>query len=280
MIRFTPRLFNENVNISKISINREFFVLTLGLVGILVACYFVLGVTLNVLIDRIPLKVDQVAGKLFQLKKFKTAEKFQSVKQDTQQLLDDLVALLPESSTIYTIDIIDMDDVNALAFPGGHVLIYSGLLAEVESQNELAMILSHELGHYVHRDHLRALGRGIVFLFLTSILFGTDSGLTNFIGSALSTVDLKFSRKQEMAADLFALDLLNKKYGHAAGATDFFQRIEKKRDLPQFIQFLLTHPLGAQRVETLNSTILSLNYNIGIKRPVSAALQEQFPKKE
>jgi len=280
MIQFTPRPFKENVNVSKISLKREFFVLTLGLIAILGACYILLGVTLNVLIERIPSKVDHIVGKLFQLKKFETPEKFQLVKQDTQQLLDDLVALLPSTSTIYTIDIIEMDDVNAFAVPGGRVIIFSGLLAEVESENELAMILSHELGHYVHRDHLRALGRGIVFLIITSTFFGTDSGLTDFVGGALSTVDLKFSRIQEEAADLFALDLLNKKYGHTAGATDFFQRIEEKRELPQFLKFLLTHPLGAQRVDTLNSTILSLNYNGGVKRPVSAVLQEQFSKEE
>ena len=54
MVQFTPRPIKENVNISKISPKREFLVLFCGLIGILVVCYFCLGVTLNFLIDKMP----------------------------------------------------------------------------------------------------------------------------------------------------------------------------------------------------------------------------------
>ena len=107
-----------------------------------------------------------------------------------------------------------------------------------------------------------------MLVFLSSILFGPDSGVTEFIGGAVSTVDLKFSREQETTADQFGLELLHKKYGHAAGATDFFQRISEKRNLPQFLEFISSHPMGEQRVEALNKSIRRLDYAIGSKIPL------------
>ena len=44
---------------------------------------------------------------------------------------------------------------NAVALPGGNIVVFAGLLKEIKSENELAMILGHELGHFAHRDHLR-----------------------------------------------------------------------------------------------------------------------------
>lgn len=280
MVQFTPRPLKENVNVTKTSPQREFLVLSLGLLGILLAVYIVLGISLNVLIDHMPSKVDQIAGKLFELKKLETPKKYSEAHQEVQKLLDDLTAFLPDSSLTYTVHIIESDDANAFAMPGGRIGLFTGFLNEVESENELAMVLGHELGHYANRDHLRALGRGIVFVVIASTLFGTDSGVTDLISGALSTVEMKFSRTQEEAADRFALNLMNKKYGHVAGSTDFFERIAKKRDLPKFFAFFSTHPGGDQRVNMINHTIGDLHYILGTKIPLSPIYMEQFQKKE
>ena len=280
MVQFTPRPIKENVNVSKVSLKSEFFVLTLGLMAILVVSYLALGLAMDILIDRMPAKVEQAAAKLFQFKGFETPEKYQEANKEIQALLDEVAAYWPESSRAFTVHIVESEDANAFALPGGRIVLMSGLLKEVESQNELAMILGHELGHYAHRDHLRALGRGVVFMVAASVLFGTDSGVADLIGTTLSTIDLKFSRTQEMRADQFALGLLNKKYGHVAGATDFFERLEKKKDLPRFLNFLLTHPLSAQRIDMINNNIVSLHYTIEPKIPVNPDFKELFSLKK
>jgi Zn-dependent protease with chaperone function len=59
--------------------------------------------------------------------------------------------------------------VNAAALPGGHMLVFSGLLTEMRSENELAFVLAHELGHYAHRDHLRGLGRALVLMAASTV---------------------------------------------------------------------------------------------------------------
>jgi Zn-dependent protease with chaperone function len=274
MVKFTPRPLTDNVNVSKVSLPREFLVLFAGLMGLLIVGYAALGVTLNILIDKMPSRLEAAAGTLFNFKEFIAVEKYAAIQQEAQHLLDDLTALLPVPSSVYTVHIVDKEDINAIAMPRGHILLFSGLLKEVKSQNELAMVLAHELGHYARRDHLRALGRGVVLMAAAAALFGTDSSVMNVVAGALSTVEMKFSREQEEAADRFALELLRKKYGHVAGATDFFQRLEKEKGLSKFLVFFSTHPLDTRRVGLLNQAAGDLSYPMGDKTPLSPAFEE------
>jgi Zn-dependent protease with chaperone function len=65
---------------------------------------------------------------------------------------------LPKFS--YKVSVHDQATVNAVALPGGNIIVFKGLLTELKSENEVAMILAHELGHYAHRDHLHGIGQG------------------------------------------------------------------------------------------------------------------------
>ena len=113
--------------------------------------------------------------------------------------------------------------------PEGRLLFYSGLLNQIESENELAMILAHELGHFAKKHHIRGLGRGLVFLMISSVVFGQESAVTAYIGNLFGVLNAHYSREQESEADHFGLNLLVKAYGHAGGANDFFYKNEKKR---------------------------------------------------
>ena len=78
----------------------------------------------------------------------------------------------PESPYEFRIEIDDSETMNAMALPGGLIVVTAGLLDEVETENELAFIIGHEMGHFKNRDHMRALGRGVVI----GIMFATISG--------------------------------------------------------------------------------------------------------
>lgn len=144
--------------------------------------------------------------------------------------------------------------------PGGNIIVFSGLIDSVESENELAFVLAHELGHFTHKDHLRGLGRGLVLLMSSISLFGSDSFITGFIMNSLSNVEMKFSQRQERMADLWALDLLNRRYGHIGGAIDFFEKMAKKEKKGRFLYFFATHPYPQSRVRALKEQIQSKGY--------------------
>jgi len=260
-MKFSPRILKENVNISKVCCLREFVILSLGVLGVLLVVYIVLGISLDILVERIPVKFEKRLG-FFLSKTYDFKRPPSPLERGLQKHLDDLVQYMPNSHHHFVLHIIDKQEVNAVALAGGHIVVFSGLLNQVESENELTMVLAHELGHFVHRDHLRGLGRGLVLIFLSSALFGVDSTVTRFVMKMLITTDLRFSRQQEIAADKFALDLLYKKYRHVGGSTDFFERIKARKKTLGFFKIFYTHPYSFDRVKVLKEQIIRKGYPI------------------
>jgi Zn-dependent protease with chaperone function len=152
------------------------------------------------------------------------------------------------------IEVGDSSELNAMALPGGLIVVTQGLLDSVESENELAFVIAHELGHFQQRDHLRILGRGAVM----GILFGVLSSNSSAAGFGLSVADVTargFSRKQEAKADEVGLELVYGLYGHVGESTRFFDRmIEADDGSPFLIHYLSTHPATAERIDDLSDT--------------------------
>ena len=97
----------------------------------------------------------------------------------------------------------DADEVNALALPGQRIVVFRGLLEAVASENELDMVLAHELGHFAGRDHLKGLGRGLVASFLAMTLFGSDSSAAGLVAHITLSFDARYSQRQEAARNNF-----------------------------------------------------------------------------
>jgi Zn-dependent protease with chaperone function len=163
------------------------------------------------------------------------------------------------------------ETVNALAIPGDRIIIYQGLLAEVQSENELMMVLGHELGHFTHRDHLRGLTRQIAVQLALGILFGDAGAVGALATNSISTLSTaQFSQGQERQADEVGLTLLQQTYGHAAGATDFFSRLIAQ-DIPG-MSVLASHPPSKSRVRNIERLIQQRGYALKEKTDLLPAL--------
>jgi predicted Zn-dependent protease len=148
--------------------------------------------------------------------------------------------------------IMEEESPNALAFPGGTIYLTRGLLDSVESENELAFVLGHELGHFRNRDHLRGLGRGlIVSLTLSALVGGSAAESVPRVMTAIT--ESGFAREQEHDADAFGIALVQAEYGHVAGADGFFRRLpDATADIAdEFASYLATHPVSEARIENL-----------------------------
>jgi Zn-dependent protease with chaperone function len=270
-MKYTPIELEENVNISDISPIKEFFVLLGGILIILISIYVVLGLTVDLIIPRIPRNIEQSLGSLF-LEHYEIAEKTSAGKQ-LQELVDELAKGLPQNDPYqYNVYLVKHSQANAIALPGGNIVVFSGILKDVESENGLAFVLSHELGHFTNRDHLRGLGRGLVLLTFSSVLLGNDSFITDFLTNTLINVEMKFSQRQEKMADLFALDLLNKKYGHVGGAESFFKKICEKEKKSPLSFYFASHPHPRNRLDTMAKHIQKKGYQIEKPIPLSDIL--------
>ena len=157
----------------------------------------------------------------------------------------------PESPYDFRIEIDDSEDMNAMALPGGLIVVTAGLLDEIETENELAFIIGHEMGHFKNRDHMRALGRGVVISLVFIAMSG--SGAASDLGASITDLALRgFSRGQESSADVFGLGLVQQEYGHVADSWRFFERMDEiDGEFLELLTYLSTHPSPDDRVAAL-----------------------------
>ncbi len=272
-MKYTPVERQENANISQTHPLKELFLLLGGVLGLLIMIYIVLGVAVDLIVPHLPAGFERGLGQLYA-----GAFEGQANREAESYLQGVLDHLIEQSSQLdkgpYNIHIVPSNQANALALPGGHIVILSALLAEMESENELAFILAHELGHFANRDHLKGLGRGLVLTAISSMLFGVDNTLTNFLMKSLMTVDMRFSQQQETKADVFALNLVNKHYGHVSGATDFFETLSRNDSRGRLTYFFATHPYPLDRVARMQEEIQRREYASGEKLPLDDSLQQ------
>ncbi len=227
----------------------------------------------NSLISIIPPELEQKLGAVIAPIYEKKA--LDSPQQTTlNELLDRLENKLPPEQrehNQYQVLYIPEDTVNAIAIPGNKVIIYQGLLKKVDSENELMMILGHELGHFAHRDHLRSLGNVVVLRMTIAYFLGDASIFKSIIATSVKAISqAQYSQKQEKQADQFGLMLLDKTYGQVAGATDFFHKLSKEQK--SNLDFLASHPAPGKRVKEINKLIKENKYHLGSVTPLPKTL--------
>ena len=264
-MKFRPKALAGNVNVSSGHPLTELAWLLGGLITLLLAVYLAFWLISELFAPRVPVAVEVWAGQhlLGQLE--------QESNPALQQRLDGLLAVLPAESPLhrynFSISVVNNEEINALALPGGHIVVFSGLLREIRSENELAIILAHELGHYAHRDHLRGMGRGLGMSLLLATLFGQDSWAAGISSQFFSSLEMRYSQQQEIAADTFGLQLLAARYGHAGGATDFFTRLADRAG-GRFSYLLASHPHPQSRIAGLRRTIAAEGYGLEVTVPL------------
>ncbi|MEM7409601.1 MAG: M48 family metallopeptidase [Myxococcota bacterium] len=277
-MEFEGRLPEEGINTSKEHPLREFFVLVGGLVGGAVLFVTVVAVSIDLLVPLLPPSWEV---RIFSADWLAPDAEGESEPRDValQELLDRLLAHAPESPYTFRVGVLEDPQPNAMAFPGGSILVTSGLLDAVESENELALVLGHELGHYAGRDHLRGLGRSLAWAFVAAALGSSGADVATGLADLAAQVTQRgFDRDQESDADRFGLALVQAEYGHVAGASDFFTRGPDDLFTAGFggelESYLSTHPMDDDRIEALHREAQRRGWTLdGTTRPLAAVLR-------
>jgi Zn-dependent protease with chaperone function len=271
-VKFDPSLPEDGINVSHTHPLREALLLVGGVAAIAVAVAVVAAVAVDLAAPHIPIELEV---RLFSGWFDRSAEADEAVdprEQPLAQLLNRLLGHWPESPYVFEIAIWDAPEPNAVALPGGVIAVTSGLLEKVESENELAFVLGHELGHFRNRDHLRGLGRGVAFsLLLAAVGVGGGGSAVELASLAGQFAQRDFGRDQEIEADRFGLALLAAEYGHVSGAAAFFEHLPDL-DGPldgALASYFSTHPLHQERIEALETAALEMGWELrGEQQPL------------
>ncbi|PSR13839.1 MAG: peptidase M48 [Bacteroidetes bacterium] len=145
----------------------------------------------------------------------------------------------------------DPETLNAFATPGGYIYVYTGLIKFLDSEDQLAGVLGHEIAHAAQRHSTQQMTKTYGLQMLASVVTGkSDPGTISQI--ALGLASLNFSRAHETEADEFSVIYLCPTNYNAAGAAGFFRKMENS-DSARPPQFLSTHPNPGNRVADIEA---------------------------
>jgi predicted Zn-dependent protease len=150
-----------------------------------------------------------------------------------------------------TVRVIDSPTVNALAAPGGHIVVFAGLLQKAGDADEVAGVLAHEMGHVVHNHSMQALVRHYALSLVATVLTGND----RIVGSAGALlVQFAYSREAEAEADAAAVAILDGADLRSDGLARFFARLDQgeKKDGAALWRYVSTHPPTGERIAALD----------------------------
>jgi predicted Zn-dependent protease len=163
----------------------------------------------------------------------------------------------------FTIKVIDSEEVNAFALPGGFFFVNSGLILKADNEAELAGVMAHEIAHVAARHGTRQATRGeIAQLGMIPLIIMTSGTWTGYgiyqAASILVPVGfLKFSRGFESEADMLGLEYMYKAGYDPTSFVDFFEKIEtlEKRKPGTMAKVFSTHPMTDDRIQSAQKNI-------------------------
>ncbi len=155
----------------------------------------------------------------------------------------------------FTIKVLESEEVNAFALPGGFFFVNTGLILKADDEAELAGVMAHEIAHVAARHGTRQATRGQIINFGTIplIFMGgwTGYAIQQAASLAVPLGFLKFSRGMEKEADMLGLQYMYKAGYDPTSFVDFFEKIEtlEKKKPSAVAKVFSSHPMTNDRIK-------------------------------
>lgn len=179
-----------------------------------------------------------------------------------REIGEKIVVASHRSHLNYKFYIVDSEDINAFALLGGHIFVNKGLLDAV-TEDELAFVLAHEVGHVCARHGFKRFQAAFGLQLLMAVLSGQPNrkSFNDLIAEVDKYVSLGFSRTDEYLADSLGVT-----YAYQAGfdpkasllVFERFEKIEKEHGFAAMPVFLRSHPKSKDRYSAANTRIKEL----------------------
>ncbi len=202
----------------------------------------------TIVIHFISVKQEEKIGNHFYNSFINDVDKDSSSTVLLQKFADELV--LSKKYSIQVTVVNDSSTVNAFALPGGHLVVFTGILKRIERPEELVALLSHESSHINQRHSLKYLlsrvSMSVVISLISTDLNGLSKTLMNNVNLLQS---LSYSRGLEKEADDEGMKLMVNNRVNPIGMKWLMEDLkEMDKDIPSGIAFLSTHPLTTERM--------------------------------
>lgn len=186
----------------------------------------------------------------------------QALNAYVQRVGQSMTSLTHRPHLTYHFAVLDTPVVNAFAVPGGYIYVTRGILALMNSEAEIAVVLAHELGHVNARHSVAKLSQLMLAqlgLGVAGAISETFAKLSGAASIGMQLLFLKFSRDDEREADALGVEYSRKGGYNPSEMVIFFESLEKMGDLSggqSLPGFLSTHPLTSERIQNTKDMLL------------------------
>jgi septum formation protein len=179
------------------------------------------------------------------------------VNERAGRIMAKIVAICDRKELVYTIKVLDRDDINAVSLPGGYVYIFKGLYDKLKIDDELAGVIAHEVGHITAKHSIKKLQASYGYLLTQLLAFQTGGRAAQGVGLIYTSVFLAFSRQDEFQADKLGIKYLKKAGYDPKGMIKVLEVLkEAERKAPtREVTYWRTHPYLSERIGLGNQEI-------------------------
>jgi predicted Zn-dependent protease len=198
------------------------------------------------------------------------------------QIGQKILSKMPPQPFEYNFYVIDQEVFNAFATPGGHIFVFTGLIAAMDREEQLAGLLAHEIGHVKSRHISEKIERagnlnkaayaGMLAGMLLGLAGAPQAGQALMMGSTagVQTMMLAYSRGDESEADQLGLNSMYRAGYDGAGMVEMFEIMRSKQwfgadEIPTWV---MTHPAVDERIVYVSNRVEAYNRKYGQPQPV------------
>lgn len=198
-----------------------------------------------------------------------------------------IVAVSDRKNLEYHFTVIESDEINAFAAPGGHVYFYTGLLKGMENEAELAAVMAHEISHVVARHGVKRMQAVMGASLAYQLVFGGEEqsqALQAAVGVGMNLAFSGYSREAEREADDFGIQYMVKAGYDPAGAITMFEKLAAAGGSgggSVFEKLASSHPDTQERIANAKTQIAGLTpLPTGLKlgKEKYQSMKKRFPK--
>lgn len=193
------------------------------------------------------------------------------IQDRVERIGEKLVEVCDRKELIYHFKALEVDDINAVSLPGGWVYVFKGLIDKVKSDDELAGVIAHEIGHIAARHSVRRLQTSLASNVFMVLVAATQRGdVARGADLALTSLMAAYSREDELEADRRAV-IYTRAAGYDPNAIISFMdtmKEAKKFNIRPYSYFR-THPYDGERMGEVRREITGVtDFNTWINRPL------------
>ncbi len=174
-----------------------------------------------------------------------------------QGIFDRLIAVADRKDIVYFIKVIDEDIMNAVSLPGGYVYVFQGLIDKVDSDDELAGVIAHEIAHITAKHSVKRIQNMYGALILQGLASQSNAKVAQGVGLALTSLFMEYSQEDEFEADRLGVKYLKKAGFDPHAMTRLLDKLRKEEEQGKIREYSYwrTHPYISSRIAIVNQAV-------------------------